>query len=730
MKQRIFKPYQICDNHKDRNSGSCKATRKTLTAQITILASISITIVLSLLITLVRSAADSRLNTQIKQACILSAESVFAAYHNDCLEEFGIFLLKDASKNEAKLSKYINTNLSDVSSKVYLDGLNITDYQYATSNCGEGVYEEILSYMKYGIYSDLVDSFKNSEEEVKRAKATKEISEDMAGLEEDLVELDVNVLRLLEVVEGIDTTDDGVVIKNGKPQLAKKSYAKRGIYGEISMSSANIDNDKVYKVLNSSDYAYINLEEIVDDMYICLEELELITDEESNANGNNSYANIFKRDYDKLEEYITDTKKANEEAMGYIKAYYNSQDTASKSVDDLTTKLSNNKESLGQELYDSFAGDYEEIKNGVKNNERKLCNVDLIKEAITSNNIYLNNAEDKLSCIKETLTKDKITEYKSSLDSIKSNLSKISNKNLKFDYSQIDFSSSSSGLSKIKKIISTLQEGYLGLIIDDVSTISDKSINYKDLANSLSGDEIKTEISLKDTKDNIFYNEYLTMHFKDAADFLDEDGKLKKSDTGQLDYMIEFILCGNSSDKENLSKTLFEMSGIREGMNLAYLLTDSTKKAEAYTLALSLVGFTGCEAAVRAGQYLILSAWAYGESIMDLRTLMKGGKVPLVKTKDNWQLSLTNLLDSNFTNNKNDDKGLAYEDYLRMLLLVKNLSKKNLGTMAAMELQMIDMGHTDFRMKDYIVSFKGEASFKKSSKTSSYKQEISYSYIN
>lgn len=713
MKQRIFNLYN-----------------KSLKGQITILASISITIVLSLLITLVQSGMDSRLNTKIKQACILSAESVFAAYHNDCLEEFGIFLLKDASKNEAKLSKYINANLEDINSKVVLDGLEITDVNYATDKSGEGVYEEILSYMKYGIYSDLVDSFKNSEEELKKAEATKEISEDMAGLEEDLLELDVNVLKLMKLVEGIDTNDSGLVIKNGKPVLAYQSYAKRGIYGEISMTNANVSNDKVYKLMTSGDYSYINLKEIVEDMYTCLDELELITDEQSDANGNNSYANIFKRDYDKLEEYITETNKVNKEALKVIEDYYNSQTSASGSVDDLTTKLSENKDNLGQELYDSFLTDYEEIKNGVNTNERKLCNVDFINRGLTTNSLYLANAEVEISCIKETLTKDKIDEYRKSLDVIKSNLSKISNKDLSFDYSRIDFSSSSSGLSRIKKIVSSLQEGYLGLIIDDTKTISDKTISYKDLANNLSGDEIKTELSLKDTKDNIFYNEYLTMHFKDAADFIDEDGKLKKSDTGQLDYMIEFILCGNSSDKENLSKTLFEMSGIREGMNLAYILTDSEKKTQAYGLALSLVGFTGCEGAIRAAQYLILSAWAYGESIMDLRTLMKGGKVALYKSKDSWQLSLDNLLDMKFDNNKEDDKGLAYEDYLRMLLLAKNLSKKNLGTMAAMELRMIELGHSDFRMKNYLVSFRGEASFKKSNKASSYRQELSYSYIN
>ena len=40
----------------------------------------------------------------------------------------------------------------------------------------------------------------------------------------------------------------------------------------------------------------------------------------------------------------------------------------------------------------------------------------------------------------------------------------------------------------------------------------------------------------------------------------------------------------------------------------------------------------------------LLLAWALGESVMDLRSLMKGGKVPLVKSTETWQLSLAGLM--------------------------------------------------------------------------------------
>ena len=77
--------------------------------------------------------------------------------------------------------------------------------------------------------------------------------------------------------------------------------------------------------------------------------------------------------------------------------------------------------------------------------------------------------------------------------------------------------------------------------------------------------------------------------------------------------MLEYILYGKTSDEENLQQGMTELSLMREGVNMAYLLTDSEKKAEAYAVATSLVGFTGNMAAVKAAQYVILGVWAYGE---------------------------------------------------------------------------------------------------------------------
>ena len=43
-------------------------------------------------------------------------------------------------------------------------------------------------------------------------------------------------------------------------------------------------------------------------------------------------------------------------------------------------------------------------------------------------------------------------------------------------------------------------------------------------------------------------------------------------------------------------------------------------------------------------KHAILMAWAYGEGLVDLRALVAGKKVPLVKNKENWNLQLSELL--------------------------------------------------------------------------------------
>ena len=88
-------------------------------------------------------------------------------------------------------------------------------------------------------------------------------------------------------------------------------------------------------------------------------------------------------------------------------------------------------------------------------------------------------------------------------------------------------------------------------------------------------------------------------------------------------------------------------------------------------LAIALVGYTGLQPLITAMMFAILGVWAYGESILEVKCLLNGGKIAFEKTALNWKLSLTNLCSMEQAAKGNvteDAQGMTYEEYLFMLL--------------------------------------------------------------
>lgn len=145
-----------------------------------------------------------------------------------------------------------------------------------------------------------------------------------------------------------------------------------------------------------------------------------------------------------------------------------------------------------------------------------------------------------------------------------------------------------------------------------------------------------------------------------------------------LAYEQEYILFGKYSDEDNLEKMAARLLMLREGINFAYLLTDSAKCEEALALATAIAVATGIPGAVKAIQMGILASWAYSESITELRTLFSGGKTASVKTADNWTVSLPEvpvvLIDTSIKS-KESEGGISYEDYIQAFLTLESMKK-------------------------------------------------------
>lgn len=172
-----------------------------------------------------------------------------------------------------------------------------------------------------------------------------------------------------------------------------------------------------------------------------------------------------------------------------------------------------------------------------------------------------------------------------------------------------------------------------------------------------------------------------------------------------LEYEQEYLIGGKSDDMENLRIVLDRIRGLRMAPNYLYLQTDETKKAEAKVLAGVISTLAGNPELTEVITQGILMAWAYGESVMDIRTLTSGGKVPAAKTKETWKLSLSGLLKlgtkEDSGGSENGEKGFGYEEYLKILLLLE--------TQGTLQMRMLDLIEWNMKVRLNCPFFQADA---------------------
>lgn len=168
-----------------------------------------------------------------------------------------------------------------------------------------------------------------------------------------------------------------------------------------------------------------------------------------------------------------------------------------------------------------------------------------------------------------------------------------------------------------------------------------------------------------------------------------------------LKYQVEYAIGKRNSDRENLKTVLERLLLIRGASNFLYVMTSPARSAEADQMALLISMALLMPPAQPLIALVLKICWAYAESILDLRVLLDGGKIPLAKSDDSWQLSiygLGNML-TNPQQGKSTESGLDYTWYLRMLLFAE--SQEEL-TDAAMDLTEHNIqarcGRPDFRL--------------------------------
>lgn len=215
-------------------------------------------------------------------------------------------------------------------------------------------------------------------------------------------------------------------------------------------------------------------------------------------------------------------------------------------------------------------------------------------------------------------------------------------------------------------------------LIKDISTISKK---YFDKTRAVSVRELSQgkdyQISKGDWMDRILLQQYLLTYFSSYTD--------KKENHG-LSYEMEYLIGGQDSDIENLKVVTDDMLLIRQAANMLYIFSDSVKVEEANAVALALTTAAAVPELYEVVGVAILIAWAYGESVLDVRGLLQGKRIPLLKSTETWTLQLSEIgeLAEGTYGAKESEIGLTYTDYLGIMLLMIPESKLS---MRALDMQ-------------------------------------------
>ena len=219
-----------------------------------------------------------------------------------------------------------------------------------------------------------------------------------------------------------------------------------------------------------------------------------------------------------------------------------------------------------------------------------------------------------------------------------------------------------------------LEGDLLQLVLPEGVKASGKRAGAEDILADLRKGKAEEEAESNGSAEQLLVNEYILLYFDSFLKAC--EGREALTDQ-TLDYEQEYLLCGKRSDRENLAQTAEKLLMIRAAMNLLYLLSAPDKKAQADSLAAAVSGGNAAVGLIIG--FLVLSLWALGEAVWDVRGLLDGGRTEFWKTDRTWHLSLEGLLAMEFLEGRTDMEasGSGYEDYIRLLLFLEDKMERN-----------------------------------------------------
>ncbi len=216
------------------------------------------------------------------------------------------------------------------------------------------------------------------------------------------------------------------------------------------------------------------------------------------------------------------------------------------------------------------------------------------------------------------------------------------------------------------------REGILKWVVEEPQSLSDRRVQTGELVLGRMGrDEANkgnmpvAELSAEEKLlERFFFQEYLMR-------YLGHYGEEAKESA--LWYQAEYLVAGQDGDLDNLRGVANRLCLMREAANAVSILKDEGKCLAAEVLATVIASLILMPEMIPPLKMSLLLAWAYAESLYDVKSLLAGGKIPIVKGADEWHYSLEGILQGGTQDSGGNSEGLSYGDYLRVFMTMTNL---------------------------------------------------------
>ena len=260
----------------------------------------------------------------------------------------------------------------------------------------------------------------------------------------------------------------------------------------------------------------------------------------------------------------------------------------------------------------------------------------------------------------------------------------------------------------LEKIKSMSGKGILKIVLPPDCQVSEKRLPLLQAPSALSKNDTAHFQGISSLMDRLTVSEYGVRYFSHFEKIKDKDNF----------YELEYILYGKKTDRENLEASVLKLVSVRQGLNMIHILSDGKKRQEAETLAAAITGGGSLLPLTAVVTFFVMGVWALAEAMADARSLLDGGKVPLMKTGSDWKLSLENVLktgaegrlpDLEKTDPENE-MGLDLKGYLRLFLFVSYGTQPLFRMMDIMQIN-IRREQPDFLLEQCVCMVDMEAVF-------------------